>query len=189
MTTRTAPTAAQAVDAWHVEHAYFTRLLGLLQHEVDLFEAGQRPNYELMVDVVTYLRDYADRFHHPREDVAFAHLARHRPELRTTLAALRQEHRVIVNAGEKLLAELTMVQDDSVVPRAEVEAAAATYLVYYRAHIAREEREVLPHAAEALTPRDWAAVEAAVPVATDPLRAPGAGGRFATLRRQIALEA
>jgi hypothetical protein len=50
-----------------------------------------------------------------------------------------------------------------VVPRAQVETAAATYLIYYGNHIAKEEEDVLPRAAAALTEGDWQAVAAAPP--------------------------
>ncbi len=174
--------------AWHTDHAYFSRLLRMLQHQVEVFETGQRPNYELMQDILSYLRNYSDRFHHPREDVAFARLALHRPELGPTLTRLRQEHRVISVAGEKLLGLLTAILDDSVVPRAEVEAAAATYLVYYNSHIAREENEILDRAGAALNAEDWEAVNAAAPAGIDPVFGIPSDQAYRELRRQIALE-
>lgn len=168
---------------------YFGRLLDLLQREVEIFETGMRPNYELMLDVITYLRGYSDRFHHPREDVAFARLEKRCPDLRKTTATLRLEHRVIAHVGEKLLAHLAAVLDGSLVPRADVEATAAIYLSYYRNHIAREEREVLARAGERLTTKDWEEVNAAVPAGDDPLFGPDPEKRYRDLRRQVALDA
>jgi hemerythrin-like domain-containing protein len=177
------------VKAWHDEHAYFQRLLMLLQKQVDVFHGGDRPNYELMLDIVSYLREYSDRVHHPREDVAFARLAQKLPELALPLERLKQEHRVIANAGEALKELLTEILDDAVVPRAEVEMAAATYLVYYGNHIAKEEEDVLASAARALGPEDWAAIRSAVPAVKDPLFGDAPEERYRNLRRQIALEA
>jgi hypothetical protein len=79
-----------------------------------------------------------------------------------------QEHRVIAAAGEDLLSILHDVVEGALIERHTVEAAAATYLVYYRHHLAAEEQEVIPRAAQLLTPSDWAAV-AAAPVGADPL--------------------
>ena len=177
------------IEFWHTEHAYFKRLLDLLYDQVSVFETGQRPNYELMEDIISYLRNYSDKYHHPREDVAFARLEMHRPELAPVLARLRQEHRVIANAGEKLLEQLESILDDNIVPRSDVEMAAATYLIYYGNHIDREEREILSHAVRVLTPEDWAAVSAAVPPGEDPLFGPSPAQHYRDLRRQIALEA
>ena len=146
------------VAAWHAEHAQFNRLLAELKGEVDAFHAGRRPDYERMLEIIAWLRDTADRSHHPREEVAFERLARHRPELKLELARLRQEHHIIAKAGETLRGLLSATLDDAVIPRAEIEIAAAMYLVYYGNHIAHEEEDILGRAEQALTPEDWEAV-------------------------------
>jgi hemerythrin-like domain-containing protein len=177
------------IAAWHTEHVYFNQLLKLLQRQVDVFHGGERPNYELMMDIVSYLRDYSDRVHHPREDIAFARLAQRCPDLQLVLARLGQEHRVIAQAGESLLKALQAVLGGAIIPRVEIEMAAATYLVYYGNHIAKEEEDVLARAAKELTKDDWEAVRTAVNPMRDPLFDGEPEARFRELRRQIALEA
>jgi len=177
------------IAAWHTEHVYFNQLLGLLQKEIDVFHGGERPNYELMLDIVAYLRDYSDRFHHPREEIAFARLAKRCPDLELTLSRLSQEHRVIAHAGEALREQLQAILGGAIIPRAAVEVAAATYLVYYGNHIAREEEDVLTRASKELKTEDWEAVRTAVPPARDPLFDADPEERYRELRRQIALEA
>jgi hemerythrin-like domain-containing protein len=151
------------VQAWRDEHRHFGELLERLQEELDLFATGERPDYELMLETLTYLREFCDRVHHRREDAAFARLARRVPALELPLARLQQEHRVIAHAGETLRGMLAAVLDGAALPRAEVEAAAATYLVYYRNHIAHEEREILDRAQATLTAEDWEIVRKALP--------------------------
>jgi len=174
---------------WHTEHVYFRRLLELLQHELDTFHRGERPNYELMLDIVSYLRDYSDQFHHPREDVAFARLAQRCPDIKLELARLSQEHRVIARAGEKLREHLEAILGGAIIERAEVEVAAATYLVYYGNHIAKEDEIVIGRAAELLTPEDWQTVKAAAVSAPDPLFGERPQDRYRALRRHIAMAA
>ena len=149
------------IQAWHEEHVQFKGLLDELRREVDAFHAGGRPDYERMLEIIATLRDRGDRSHHPREDVAFERLARHCPDLALTLARLQQEHRVIAQAGDKLQALLGAALDGAVLKRAEVEVAAATYLVYYGNHIAHEEEDILGRAAQVLTAEDWEAVRKA----------------------------
>jgi len=182
-------TKIDAVAAWHEEHVYFGRLLALLRKELDVFHAGGRPNYELMQDVITYLRDYSDQCHHPREDEAFARLARRCPDLELPLARLRQEHRVIAQAGESLLQQIDSILGGAMLPRAQLEMTLATYLVYYGNHIAKEEEDVLARAAKELTPADWQAVRDAAPAGRDPLFGDRPDERYKELRRQIMLEA
>jgi hemerythrin-like domain-containing protein len=176
------------IEAWHTDHLYFQRLLALLQRQIDIFHKADRPSYELMLDIVTYLHEYADALHHPREDVAFARMAERLPRLELPIARLRQEHRVIAASGAVLLQQLSAILDGAVVARADVERAAATYLVYYRSHIAKEEADVLGEAANILTPEDWASIRGAVPNLPDPLFGATPEERFRELRRQIALE-
>jgi hemerythrin-like domain-containing protein len=111
-----------------------------------------------MLDIIEYLRHYTDRVHHPREDAAFAFLAQRRPNMQLELEHLSQEHRVLAQAGEMLLKYLNGIIEGEIVPRAEVEATAATYVLYYRNHMATEEKEVLTRAAQTLTQEEWAAV-------------------------------
>jgi hemerythrin-like domain-containing protein len=174
---------------WHTEHVYFRRLLELLQRELDAFHRGERPNYELMLDIVAYLRDYSDQFHHPREEIAFDRLALRCPDLKLDLARLSQEHRVIARAGETLRQYLESILAGAIVQRAEVEVAAATYLVYYGNHIAKEDELVLNRAAELLSPGDWDAVKALPRTQADPLFGDKPEDRYRALRRRISAEA
>lgn len=180
---------ANPIAAWHAEHVYFKQLLGLLHRQVDVFRSGKRPNYELMIDIISYLKEYSDRFHHPREDVAFAQLAKHCPDMELVLARLVQEHRVIAHAGETLLELLNGILGGAVIQRAEAEVAAATYLVYYGNHISKEEEQILRRAEQALTAEDWEMVRGAVPASHDPLFGDRPDVRYHALRQQIAREA
>jgi hemerythrin-like domain-containing protein len=177
------------IAAWHEEHVYFNRLLQLMQREADVFHRAGRPNYELMYDIVSYLREYGDQAHHPREGAAFERLAKRCPDMELALARLEQEHRVIAHAGGALQRQIEAILGGAVVPRAQVEVAAASYLVCYANHIAREEADVLTRAALHLTDADWEAVKNAAPMLRDPLFGERTQERYGELRRQIALEA
>ena len=174
---------ADSLALWHAEHVNFARLLDLLEEQVADFHRGERPDYALMSDIVYYMRNFADRVHHAPEDVAYARLAERDPGVQLLVNRLLQEHRVIATAGEELVNCLKA--EDVLAPRSHLEAATATYLVYYRHHLATEERIVMPRAAQVLTEEDWAAVAAAVPVGSDPLFGDGMLERFEVLRRQI----
>ena len=108
------------VAHWHAEHVYFGQLLKLLRKEIDVFHSGSDPNYPLMLDIIAYLRDYSDRVHHPREDVAFDRLAKHCPDLQIVLSRLQQEHRVIARAGANLHERLDAILAGEVIAREDV---------------------------------------------------------------------
>jgi hemerythrin-like domain-containing protein len=180
---------SESIVLWQAEHRHFARLLDLLERQVAAFHDDNEPNFELMLDLVSYLRYFPDRYHHAREDVAFARMAERDPQLKPVVDRLRHEHRVIAAAGTELLKYLQQVVDDVVVERAKVEACAATYLVYYRRHLAQEDRDIVPRAEVLLTPQDWETVVAAIPHGPDPLFGEDFEPRYRELRRQIALEA
>ncbi|HEY7657158.1 MAG TPA: hemerythrin domain-containing protein [Burkholderiales bacterium] len=173
------------VAVWHAEHMRFASLLDFIEQQMTAFHEGRDPDYELLRDVVYYLHHYADRYHHPREDMAFARLVRRNPEMSLPINRLLQEHRVLESAGATLLKLLDDILEDVVHERAIVEAAAATYLLYYRHHLAMEEKEILPGAARILKPDDWAAVASAVPPVPDPLFGDDVGERYRELRRRL----
>lgn len=177
------------IAGWHQEHKRFAQVLDLLEREIDAFHRGEHPNYELMSDIVYYLRHYADSVHHPREDAAFRRLVHRDPSLELQVNRLLQEHRVISIAGDELLQHLQEAEGDVMVPRSELEAAAATYLVYYRNHLNVEEQQIMPRAARLLTDEDWAQVAAVATGTSDPLFGDAAGARFSELRKQIEREA
>lgn len=176
---------AEPAAVWHAEHVRFASLLDYIEQQMDAFHAGRDPEFELLRDVVYYLHHYADRYHHPRENVAFARLVAHDPWIGLVIGRILQEHRVLENAGVTLLKYLDDILEDVVIPRETVEVAAATYLVYYRHHLAAEEAEILPRAARTLKAEDWAAVAAAVPAVPDPLFGDDVAERYRELRRRL----
>ncbi len=156
------------VPGWHTEHAYFGRLLDLLQQELQCLRRGRKANYEVMLDVVEYLHVYGERYHHAREEAAFALLASRRPDLRKMLARLGEEHTALAWVGERLLDELNDALEGFAAALDDLQALTATYVLLYREHIAREEAEIVD-AADVLTAQDWCAVTQALPPRPDPL--------------------
>ncbi|MDM0076667.1 hemerythrin domain-containing protein [Variovorax sp. J2P1-59] len=157
------------IAQWHAEHGNFSMLLSFLEEQVARFRDRESPDYHLMLEIVSYLREFGDCFHHPREDAAFTILATHDPRMRLPINRLQQDHRVLAVAGEELVARLNQVISETYVRSATVEAAAALYLAYYRHHLAAEERQILPHARLLLTAQDWKVVARAAPSCPDPL--------------------
>ncbi|GAA4345793.1 hemerythrin domain-containing protein [Variovorax defluvii] len=171
---------------WHAEHVGFSRLLDLLEDQLARFREGESPDLPLMLEIVSYLREYGDSFHHPREDAAFECLVARDPTLRLPINRLLQEHRVIAFAGDELAARLNQVIGDAVVLRATVEAAAALYLAYYRNHLSTEERLILPRAAVLLTEQDRETVARAAPAGPDPLFGAAPTATYRRLRELMA---
>lgn len=177
------------VARWHGEHANFSRLLDVLERQLAAFQDDERPDFELMGSIVAYLREFPDRYHHPREDVAFGRLLTRDPDLRLPINRLLQEHRAIAAAGDDLLSRLSDAVAGMMVSRAAVESAVALYTAYFRHHIATEERVILPRATRLLTAEDWSVIERSVPAAPDPLFGDAPDERYRSLREQLSASA
>ncbi|MDM0117720.1 hemerythrin domain-containing protein [Variovorax sp. J22R133] len=176
------------IPQWHAEHVNFSRLLNVLDEQLTRFHDDGSPDFSLMLDIVTYLREFGDRSHHRFEDAAFARLVQRDAALRLPINRLKQEHRAMAVAGEELVHRLQEIIADAVVLRSAVEAAAALYLVYYRHHLATEERLILPRAAQLLTAVDWQAIAKIAPFPADPLFGEGPGHDYRELRKHMSAD-
>jgi hemerythrin-like domain-containing protein len=110
------------------------------------------------------------------------------PSLEATINRLLQEHRVISAAGAQIQDLLEQVVSDAIVERSLLEAAASTFLVYYRHHISAEDQGIMPLAAKLLTPEDWAEVGRAVSSVPDTLFGTQVDARYRELREKIESE-
>jgi hemerythrin-like domain-containing protein len=53
------------------EHRNIEKLLCVLERELSVFDRGERPNYEVVVAIIDYFKDYPDSCHQPKEDMIF----------------------------------------------------------------------------------------------------------------------
>jgi len=177
---------ANPISAWRADHANYARLVECLEREAAVLGSGNRPDYELMISILTYLTRYPDRHHHPREEEVFARLARLDPGLRSHVQLLHLQHAEIAIAGQLLLQQLEEALNDDQLNRIELAAAAQAYVNRYLEHIAAEDTRIIPRAAAMLTQADWEAVLHADAPGPDPLFGMDFEPGYAELRRAIA---
>lgn len=177
------------IDTWHAEHVNFNRLLALVDNQIAQLATGERPDYELMLDIMYYMTHYPDRYHHPMEDGALEILAKRDENVRAAVAELYEQHREISRSGTKLVDELGAIVDGAMVARAEVEADAATYTGFLRRHMQKEENELFPLLRELLTEDDWRTLDSLQQQGGDPIFGGEASQRFREIQSQIARQA
>jgi hemerythrin-like domain-containing protein len=176
------------VATWRDEHANFTKLLGLLEAEIERFHWAEKPDYRLMLDVMSYMTQYPDRFHHPVEELAFARAAERVPALRAKVEVLSKEHRRLLANAEALIERLEGVLSEAVVSRRHVEILGRNYISYLRNHMRREEADIYPVVQKVLEAADWAKIDREIERRSDPLFGPAVRERFRSLRREIDAE-
>jgi hypothetical protein len=64
-------TMTYVVEILRQEHRNIEKMLRVLERELSVFDRGDRPNYEVVLGVIDYFKDYPDSCHHPKEDIIF----------------------------------------------------------------------------------------------------------------------
>jgi len=173
------------VSNWKSEHRAFGALLALLEQQLALLHDGDAPNYEMMLDVVDYIVDYVDRFHHPTEDIVLATVAERVPAAREPLRELMRQHVALVKTGRELRGGLEAAMSGSMALRADIEEQAKRYVDTFREHMYTEEQELFLMASEHLTPQDWDGLGQAARRGEDPLFGERPEQRYRALRQQM----
>jgi len=160
---------SQVIAALNSDHANVAKLLDLLESEILAIEVGKTPDYPLLRNIMQYITQYPDRYHHPKEDLIFAQLVRREPEIRVDVEALLKEHVSLRVAGLEFECSLRTTNIDSVNVREGLAAAGFAYIRALREHMLIEEGILFPIAMEVLTKEDWKLIEEQVDTFEDPL--------------------
>jgi hemerythrin-like domain-containing protein len=134
------------------EHQLILRMITLLEKNVVLMEQGRFRNWQFFLDAVDFIRNYADRFHHAKEeDVLFVELIKNgMPEKQSPIEAMHIEHdqgrafvRNMADAAEKALAgeagQVSIIAEN-----------AKGYITLLREHIDKEDTVLYPLAERVL---------------------------------------
>lgn len=134
------------------EHRLILRMIALLEHNAPRTAAGEYTNWQFYLDGVEFIRSYADRFHHAKEeDVLFEALVKNgMPRENSPIAAMLMEHdqgRTFVRDMERAVREAL-----NGVPGREQTIAenALSYAGLLRGHIAKEDDILYPLAERVL---------------------------------------
>ncbi|NIB42047.1 hypothetical protein HBA55_20750 [Pseudomaricurvus alkylphenolicus] len=155
----------------HKDHYHFSRLLRCLQRQVESLESDSRVEnpLSLILDALDYIKVYPERWHHPVEDVIFAHIARSHPQHAKKIAAIHAEHQDLEQSTRDLDALFTAIANDTVVPMDRLMRDSREFLMRQLSHIDRENELTYPLMAECLSDGDWQELEAQIEAADDPL--------------------
>ena len=134
------------------EHQLILRMLTLLERNARLTEEGSFKDYRFYLDGVDFIRNYADRFHHAKEeDVLFeALVANGMPRENSPVAAMLMEHdlgRAFVKGMEEAA---TRALNGEAGQEEAIVANARGYLELLREHIAKEDQILYPLAERVL---------------------------------------
>jgi hemerythrin-like domain-containing protein len=167
------------------EHRNLEKLLAILEQELEIFDRGERPDYQVIHTAISYFKVYPRIYHHPQEDLVFAKLRIRDPAAAAKVGDLAREHR----EGDECLRRVARVVDsalaDRAIQRQSVARIVREFIEHERRHIMMEDRDFFPAALKALEPRDWTEIASTLTDHRDPLFSDVAEAGFDMLRAHI----
>jgi hemerythrin-like domain-containing protein len=121
-----------------------------------VFDRGERPDYEIILAVIDYFKDYPDSCHHPKEDMIVEKLKVRDPVAAATVGDLEAQHQEGAKRLRRVGQAVERVLSDQDLLRQTVHDIIADFINQERQHMVMEERIMFPAALNALRPQDWA---------------------------------
>ena len=173
------------IEVLRQEHRNIESLLCVLERELSVFDRGERPDYEVVLAVIDYFKDYPDSCHHPKEDMIVGKLKARDPVAAATIGDLEAEHQEGTKRLRRVAQAVERVLNDQDLLRQNVDNIIRDFINHERQHMAMEERVVFPAALNALRPKDWADIALTMADRYDPFYQPDFEQKFNRLHRHI----
>jgi hemerythrin-like domain-containing protein len=152
------------------EHKGLNQLIALLQSKLEELNQGHSPNFNLMEDVINYIENYANAYHHPKEDVIYHYIIEQQLDEKGLFSAIVQEHKKFVQITSHLRQSIQSILMDTIVPRDKFIVQLDEFIREEQSHIENEENIIFPLAESLLTEQDWIVISQSIPdIIEDPL--------------------
>src|SRR5690606_35644840 len=112
-------------------------------------------DYEILEGSIAYCQEYADRWHHPREDALLELLERRDPAQARACEDLKEQHLTLSRTTADLVKTFEHVEHDAEYPRARLVELGRRLIGDYHRHLDWEEANFFPVLADLLTSDDW----------------------------------
>jgi hemerythrin-like domain-containing protein len=167
------------------EHRNIDKLLLVLEHELEVFDRSEEPDYEILRAVIEYFQDYPENCHHPKEDVVFEKLKLRDPAAAARIGDAEAEHKIETQRLRRLVEAVEEILAGREFLRQTFHDVVFDFIKHQRQHMDKEERLLFPAAVQRLRPEDWAAIDARLEDRKDPLFNGAVETKFQALQRTI----
>ena len=167
------------------EHRNIETLLAVLERELEIFDRGDNPDYEVIRAIISYFELYPELYHHPQEELVFAKLKLRDPAAAARVGDLTLEHQKGTQRLRRVAQAIDSVLADREILRQNVDNIVRDFIESERRHIMIEDRDFFPAALKVLEPSDWTEIASASTNHADPLFSEAAEETFDALRARI----
>lgn len=179
----------ESITIIRAEHRSLAAVLhGLLSIAEGLDRQGGKPDFGLLLAMLTYIDEFPDRFHHPKEDqYLFRQLRLRAPDAVGLLDALEAEHKRNGELMSGLRRALKRFEEHPEKPEAReaFRSLVKQYAEFHWSHMRLEEEQVFPLAEARLNSQDWTDINEAFRSNADPLIGTAAKDHYQDMLRKI----
>lgn len=169
----------------HQDHQHIRVLLTILKNKLVTLDIGAKPNFSLLGEVVDYLQDYGDQYHHVIEDQIYQCLFRNHPESKLLVDDQYQQHKALRELTGTLRQSIDSVMVDEPLPLEQFSLLLRRFVDKQADHLECEERKMFPLIEQQLTASDWRELEETLPARVDPLFGESLDRRYAQLYEEL----
>lgn len=173
----------------HQDHIHLSRLLKMLVRHVLVLQKGGDPDFEMMIDIVDYIRDYSDNHHHPKEDSVYRIFKSTTDKASDIVDGLLHEHQQIPKvtiAFEELLKGA--LNGSLIIERNLLSEKVTNFIDIQWDHLNTEESTLFPLINKIMKDSDWEKVEALITKKKDPLFGVSVEKRYENLSKVVELD-
>lgn len=154
----------------HKDHIHLSRLLKMLIRHVIVLQNDGDPDFEMMIDIVEYVRHYSDFHHHPKEDQVYKVFKGSSDKATHIIDGLLDEHEKIPGVTIAFQQLLNGALNGSIIiDRDELSEKITNFIDIQMNHLNLEEQTLYPLINKYMTDNDWAKVETQIKEQNDPL--------------------
>jgi len=175
----------EIIEILRQEHRNIEKLLSVMEQELNVFDRGERPDYEVFGAIIEFFKMYPDACHHPKEDIIYEKFKARDPGRAASIADLQAEHREGAVRLRRVAQAIDAVLNDQEVLRESVDRIVRNFIEDERRHIALEDEVVFPAILSSLHPEDWADIALKIADRYGPPSEADFEEQFSTLRRDI----
>ncbi|GKW47896.1 hemerythrin [Halomonas sp. NCCP-2165] len=145
------------------DHANMARLLHVLQLKHKTLADGERPDFNLVREVVDYILEYMEGYTQPLERLCSEKLLASLPQAERLTRRLADDYRQLRERLMRLSQDIDMILMDAVVPMDRFADDLKAYLEAHRAYLRDEREELFPLIAEHLSDAELAQLDELLP--------------------------
>lgn len=172
----------------HQDHVNLSKLLVILRLKAQNLREGSQPNFHLIADVIDYITNYADGYHHPREDELYKYYMGMSDALDSHLKQGAEEHAALKVATAELREAVDGVLHDTVRPMGDISDLLDGFVSQQLSHLSTEEGMLFPMIEELATDNDWEIIKTMLPNQADPLFGAKQAEKYTDLYRELIVD-